>query len=88
MMVEFLCRCDGDGLFFSKRSDIDVFWTHITSATDAIMWIQPSLTMTYAISGGHQSSVQRCHVLPKVQLTHTSLSSSKVLHFVLARVSV
>ena len=59
MMVEFLCRCDGDGLFFSKRSDIDVFWTHITSATDAIIWI-------YAIYGGLQPSVQRGDVFPKV----------------------
>ena len=29
----------GDGLFF-KRRDTDVFWTHVTIATDAIIVIE------------------------------------------------
>ena len=36
-MVQFLWQCDGDGLFL-KRCDTDVFWTHVTFATDAIIW--------------------------------------------------
>ena len=37
-MVNFLWRCDVDGLFL-KRCDTDVFWTNVTIASDAIIWI-------------------------------------------------
>ena len=30
---------------FSKRCDTDVSWTNVTTATDAIIWTEPSLTM-------------------------------------------
>ena len=37
-MVNFLWQYDVDGLFF-KRCDTDIFWTNVTIASDAIIWI-------------------------------------------------
>ena len=34
-------------VFFSNRCDTDVFWTHVTIATDVIIWPQPSLMMFF-----------------------------------------
>ena len=41
-------------VFFSKRCDPDVFWTNVTIASDAIIWIWLSLTMSF--------DVMVCHV--------------------------
>ena len=39
-----ISRTMGDGLF-SKRCDTDVSWTHVTIATDAVIWTRPSLLL-------------------------------------------
>ena len=39
-----ISRTMGDGLF-SKRCDTEVSWTHVTIATDAVIWTRPSLPL-------------------------------------------
>ena len=48
IFVAMRWQCDGDGLFL-KRCDSGVFWTNVTTATIAINWTQPSLTMFFDI---------------------------------------